>query len=291
MTRNEIKAIVKAAGGSTLTRESRAANLAATGHDLRHGLNIQIKSFSGLRQQHLSSLVSFWKEQGMSTRTIQNKLAHVRAALRCLGREKFADSALISNRTLGAYGASRGGSHTTPDKETIEQRISALPDGFKEAAQLQLTLGLRAQEAIQCNKSLGLWEKQLLEGRRVTVLHGTKGGKGRDLLLLTENAKQKALEAVRAAIEARDRHGGTLIHSSSLEGANRAYQRAMNKVGFKGSEASHSLRYHFAQAQYGRYLEAGFGRHEALSSLSLDLGHGDGRGRYCAQVYLKGCGA
>ena len=63
-----------------LTRESRSANLTATANDLRLGLNIQIKSFSGLRSQHLQSLVTLWKTDGQSTRTIQNKLAHVRAA-------------------------------------------------------------------------------------------------------------------------------------------------------------------------------------------------------------------
>lgn len=288
MTKNEIKAIVKAAGGSTLTREGRSANLAATADDLRLGLNIQLKSFKGLKTQHLASLVSFWKEQGKSTRTIQNKLAHVRAALRCVDREKFADSTQVSNASLGAAGASRGGTHSVPSKDTLETRISTLPEGFQAAARLQQTLGLRAQEAIQSNQSLRRWEKQLEHGQRVTVLHGTKGGRIRDVSLPSENARHKALEAVRAAITAMGRHGGQLVPSSSLEGANRSYQRAMNAVGFRGTEASHSLRYHFAQAQFWRYLEQGFERKEALSALSMDLGHGDGRGRYCAQVYLKG---
>ena len=290
MNRNEIHAIVKEAGGSTLTKESRSANLSATADDLRLELNIQIKSFTGLKTQHLANLVSFWKEQGKSIRTIQNKLAHVRAALRAVGREKFADSAQVSNASLGAAGASRGGTHTVASKEAIEERISKLQPGFKEAAQLQLTLGLRAQEAIQSNQSLRLWQQQLEQGRRVTVLHGTKGGRARDLSITAEKAQQAALEAVRAAIAAMDRQGGQLVPSSSLEGANRAYQRAMNGVDFKGSEASHSLRYLFARSQFERYLEAGFDRKEALSALSMDLGHGDGRGRYCEQVYLRGDG-
>lgn len=290
MNRNEIHQAVKVAGGSTLTKGGRSANLTATANDLRLGLNIQIKSFKGLKTQHLASLVSFWKEQGKSTRTIQNRLAHVRAALRSVGREKFADSAQVSNASLGAAGASRGGTHTVASKEVIEARISKLQPGFKEAAQLQLKLGLRAQEAVQSNPSLRLWEKQLKQGRRVTVLHGTKGGRGRDVSITSENQKQAALEAVRAAIAVMDGHGGQLVRSSSLEGANRAYQRAMNRVGFKGSEASHSLRYIFARGQFESYLDAGFDRKEALSALSMDLGHGDGRGRYCAQVYLTGHG-
>lgn len=288
MTRNEIKAIVKAAGGSTLTREARSANLTATANDLKLRLNIQIKSFAGLKTQHLTSLVTLWKEQGKSIRTIQNQLAHVRAALRAVEREKFADSKQVSNTALGASNASRGGTHSVPSPEVLEARLSALPTGFQEAARLQQTLGLRAQEAIQSNQSLRRWEKQLENGQRVTVLHGTKGGRARDTSLPSENARKAALEAVRAAIKATDRQEGKLIPSSSLEGANRAYQRAMNAVGFKGSEASHSLRYHFAQAQFERYIDLGFDRKEALSALSMDLGHGDGRGRYCAQVYLKG---
>lgn len=288
MNRNEIHQVVKVAGGSTLTKGGRSANLTATANDLRLALNIQIKSFKGLKTQHLARLVSFWKEQGKSIRTIQNRLAHVRSALRSVGREKFADSAQVSNASLGAAGASRGGTHTVASKEVIEARISKLQPGFKEAAQLQRTLGLRAQEAIQSNQSLRLWQRQLEKGRRVTVLHGTKGGRGRDISLVSEKAQKQALEAVRAAITAMDKHGGQLVPSRSLEGANRAYQRAMNGVEFTGSEASHSLRYLFARAQFESYLEAGFDRREALAALSMDLGHGDGRGRYCEQVYLKG---
>ena len=61
----------------------------------------------------------------------------------------------------------------------------------------------------------------------------------------------------------------------------------MNGVGFKGSEASHSLRYQFAREQFAKYLEALGDKKEALAALSMDLGHGDGRGRYCEQVYLR----
>ena len=287
MNRNEIKAVVKAAGGSTLTRESRSANLTATANDLRLGLNIQIKSFSGLRSQHLQSLVTLWKTDGQSTRTIQNKLAHVRAALRGVGREKFAADPRNSNAALGASGGSRSGTHTIPSEKTLEERISGLPEPFKAGARLQQALGLRAQEAVQSNQSLRSWEKQIQAGRPVKVLHGTKGGRPRDVSLLGQASKDRALAAVREAIRVADKQDGKLIPSTSLEGANRAYQRAMNGVGFKGSEASHSLRYQFAREQFAKYLEALGDKKEALAALSMDLGHGDGRGRYCEQVYLR----
>jgi hypothetical protein len=106
---------------------------------------------------------------------------------------------------------------------------------------------------------------------------------------LDQVSKEKALTAVREAISIMEKMDGKLIPSATLEGANRAYQRAMNGVGFKGSEASHALRYAFAREQFAKYMYAlGGDKKEALSALSMDLGHGDGRGRYCAQVYLNG---
>ena len=280
MNRNEIKAVVKAAGGSTLTRESRSANLTATANDLRLGLNIQIKSFSGLRTQHLKDLVTHWNSEGQSTRTIQNKLAHLRAALRGVGREKFAADPRNSNAALGASGGSRSGTHTIPSEKALEERISALPEPFQAGARLQQTLGLRAQEAVQSNQSLRVWEKQIQAGRPVMVLHGTKGGRPRSVSLLDQASKDRAIAAVREAIRVTEMQDGKLIPSSTLEGANRAYQRAMNAAGFKGSEASHALRYAFAREQFAKYLEDLGDKKEALSALSMDLGHGDGRGRY-----------
>lgn len=287
MHKREIEAIVKGAGGSTLTKKNRSTSLHAAANTLRQELNIQLKSFAGLKSQHIERLSAHWLDKGLSPKTVQNRMAHLRAALHHHKRERFASSERVSNGSLGLK-STRGGTHTVPALQTIQERIASLPPGHQEAAQLQLTLGLRANEAIQSNQSLKTWEKQLEQGRSVAIIHGTKNGKQRTLSINDKNARGTILEAVRAAIKAVDRQGGVLIVSSSLQGANRAYQRSMNKVGFKETEASHSLRYAFAQKQFASYLAQDFERKEALSALSLDLGHGDRRGRYCQQVYLKG---
>ena len=288
MNKREINQIVKAAGGSTLTKEARSAALLATAATFKNDLNLQLKSFAGLKSLHLEKLVSHWKQQSLSLRTMQNRMTHLRAALRFHGRATFAESPRNSNASLGLAGASRGGTHTVPHPETISERISAMPESAMATAKLQLALGLRAAEAVQSIKSLRTWEKQLKSGRPISVLHGTKGGRPREVQLHTKNAHQAAVEAVRTAIEVMDRQGGLLIQSASLEGAMRSYQRAMQAAGFSGSEASHALRYHWAQRQFETHLQRLGDRKEALAALSMDLGHGDGRGRYCAQVYLKG---
>lgn len=291
MNKREINQIVKMAGGSTLTKEARSAALLATSATFKNDLNLQLKSFAGLKSLHLEKLVGHWKQQDLSLRTMQNRMTHLRAALRFHSRAKFADSPRNSNAALGLAGASRGGTHTVPPTEIISARVLSLPESTMATANLQLALGLRAAEAVQSIKSLRTWEKQLKSGRPISVLHGTKGGRPREVQLHTKSAHQKAIEAVRAAIEVMDRQGGFLIQSTSLEGAMRSYQRAMQAVGFHGSEASHSLRYHWARGQFEAHLARLQDRKEALAALSMDLGHGDGRGRYCAQVYLKGYGA
>jgi nuclear transport factor 2 (NTF2) superfamily protein len=54
-----------------------------------------------------------------------------------------------------------------------------------------------------------------------------------------------------------------------------------------GKKAPHSMRYQFAQ-QSGEYYQAqGFSEREALALVSMDLGHGDGRGRYIRQIYYQ----
>ena len=158
--------------------------------------------------------------------------------------------------------------------------------GAWATASLQLELGLRAREAIQSVQSLSSWSKELAKTGMVTVVHGTKGGRVRVVDLREPTARARASEAVSRAIATAKQSKGRLIPSDTLQGAARAYQRAMAEVGFVGAEASHALRCQFAQEQYDRHLQATESSEEALSRLSLDLGHGDGRGRYCAQVYL-----
>lgn len=81
--------------------------------------------------------------------------------------------------------------------------------------------------------------------------------------------------------------GGRLIASTSLQGAARAYCRGLADAGLRGEHASHALRYAYARDLFGQYRTLGVEPREARSMLAVDLGHGDGRGRYVAQVYLR----
>lgn len=57
------------------------------------------------------------------------------------------------------------------------------------------------------------------------------------------------------------------------------------KAGLAVITPRNSLRYAWAQDAIRHYLAQGFSDKEALALTSMDLGHGDGRGRYVVQVY------
>lgn len=288
MNAREIAQINRTAGGSTLTRRGRESALMKIADDLRGRLNVQVKSFDQLKISHIEALAASWRGSGLSVRTCQNNMAHLRTALREVGREKFSADPRISNEALNIDKGSRAGTHRAPARDDAIRRIESMKDGHREAARLQLELGLRAREAIQSYKSLPSWGRELEKTGRITVTAGTKGGRARSVDLSNPEALTRAREAIRQALAASEGGRMPLIASSSLEGAARSYQREMSRVGFSGEKASHALRCAFAQDQYQRHLQQTGDRKEALRRLSLDLGHGDGRGVYCAQVYLKG---
>ena len=271
-----------------MTKIARASSLLQISKILKNDLNIQVKSFEFLKVKHVERLIQHLQARGQSPRTSQNTMAHIRCALREVGREKFASDPRISNKKLGISGASRDGKHRAISLEEIENRILKLDTGAAATTRLQMAVGLRAREAIQCAPSLKSWLIELEKHGCLTVVHGAKGGRTRIVRFITEESKQSALQAIKNAHQEAIKNNGVLIPSKSLQGAARAHLRQMKAAGFQGEESSHALRCTWAQAQYTRYMEMlGGDEKEALSRLSMDLGHGDGRGRYVKQVYLK----
>jgi site-specific recombinase XerD len=271
--------------GSTLTKVAREQTLTQL-RDFMKSEHMPHRLHE-MASKHLERYIAAQKEAGVGDRTLQNRMSHIRSELAAIGRGKLADSERLSTQALGIGNASRDGTHRALSSEQYAQALEKAREaspGFAAALQLQRELGLRQSEAIQSVSSLRSWERALERGDRVHVLHGTKGGRTRDTLA---NDRDRALEAVKSAIEASKANEGRLIVSSTLEGARRAYNRFCHEVGMKGEHASHALRCSYAQERFELYMQSNGGdRREALAATSLDLGHGDGRGTYVAQVYL-----
>ena len=156
--------------------------------------------------------------------------------------------------------------------------------GLACALQLARLLGLRSQEAVQCASSLNTWKKQLEQNQStLTIVFGTKG-RPRETRILNRNAVQQAVND--ALLIAKTRNG-KLIDKPDLKTAMNFWRTHTTRLGLIGNYSPHSLRYAWPQDALRYYLSQGFSRSEARAMTSMDLGHGDGRGRYVERVYTR----
>jgi hypothetical protein len=253
-------------------------------------LNIQIRDVKHIKTSHIQKYIQSRQAENIANRTLQNEMAAVRSIMSVAGRNKLADPQheLLSNSALGISGASRDGTKKPISDETLRDVISYVTkkdEGVALAVQLARYIGLRTEETVQSAKSLKTWRQSLLkEDERVRVVFGTKGGRPRETTVFD---REKVLGILNKAISYCDKHNGKLIDKPTLHTAIERYRNIVRDAGMTGINAPHSLRYAYAQDAVNFHVQNGMSRDEAEALVSMDLGHGDGRGRYIKQVYFK----
>ncbi|WP_048636101.1 integrase domain-containing protein [Brenneria goodwinii] len=281
----EMQTLARQAGGSHKTVHDRlkiaewlASNLLS--------LNIQIRTVQHLKAKHIECYIAERLEQGITLRTLHNEMAAVRVILRAAGRSKLADADRLSNRAIGLSGASRDGTRKAITPERYQAALAILQQkdtGLALTLQLARMMGLRSQEAVQCSQSLQTWATALERGdEQLTVVFGTKGGRPRQTRVLDREA---LIQTVNQALAVADTRNGRLIDKPDLKSAMNRWRSQTAQAGLKGQYSPHSLRYAWAQDAMHYYRRQGFSNREARSLVSMDLGHGDGRGRYVERVY------
>ncbi|CDG89905.1 integrase domain-containing protein [Xenorhabdus bovienii] len=251
---------------------------------------IKFRQMDSLKTKYIERYIAQRKADCISYRTLQNEMAVLRAILAQAGKHKLAapDNPRLSNRALGIADTSRKGAKTalapTAFSE-IFQQVEQKDRGVAAVMQLAYVLGLRTKEAVEAYKSLVTWKKTLENGHTsVRVVFGTKGGHPRQTAILDSAALHHAIDyAERAQVE----RSGRLIDKPTVHQAINRYRYVVRSAGLVGKQAPHSMRYHFAQQSGAHYKAQGFSEREALALVSMDLGHGDGRGRYIRQVYYQ----
>lgn len=250
----EMKALAKLCGSSHRTVNDRIHIVQCFDHHLRV-LNVQIQRVAQIKVRHIESYIHERLTQGIGKRTLQNEMASLRAVLQQAERKQVAEHERLTNRSLV----------------------------LAAALELARLMGLRSQEAVQSTQSLKTWKQAVERGdTRLTVVFGTKGGRPRETVILDSIAVKKALDNALAIAENRNNR---LIDKPALKSAMDYWHNQAAHMGLTGAYSPHSLRYAWAQDAIRHYLAQGFRRKEALAMVAMDLGHGDGRGRYVAQVY------
>ncbi|WP_426576261.1 integrase domain-containing protein [Xenorhabdus stockiae] len=277
------------AGGSFVTVADRA-RIARQFLDYLKDNGIKLRQMDSLKVKYIERYIAGRKANNLSYRTLQNEMSVLRAILAQAGKHKLADpdNARLSNRALGIADMSRKGTKmalTPAAFRDIFQQAEQKDRCVAAVMQLAYVLGLRTKEAVEAYKSLMTWKKALENGHTsVRVVFGTKGGRPRQTTILDRAALQHAIAYAEQELAGRS---GKLIDKATITQAIDRYRYIVRSAGLSGDKAPHSMRYHFAQ-QSGEYYKAqGFSEREALALVSMDLGHGDGRGRYIRQVYYQ----
>ena len=97
--------------------------------------------------------------------------------------------------------------------------------------------------------------------------------------------KEAVKQVVNQALDIARAQNGRLIDAPNLKQAMSYWRNQATTLGLTGKHSPHSLRYAWAQDAIRHYQAQGFSHKEALALTSMDLGHGDGRGRYVERVY------
>ena len=216
---------------STQATRSRILDLAA---NQLHELGFQHMRPTSLKPKHVNALIAHWREQGISTGTLKNRLSAIRWWARKVNRES------IMPRDNTAYGI---GKRTCVAKESRAQKLddkklSGISDQHvRLSIRLQAAFGLRREESIKFNPSYAM------QGDHIKLKSSwTKGGRARTVPITNEDQRQ-LLEEVKALAR-----GGALIppHLNYVQQLHR-YERQLRNAGMS---KLHGLRHAYAQRRY-----------------------------------------
>lgn len=281
----EMKVLAKKSGGSHKTVNDRIHIVQRFAQHLRT-LNIQIQRVDQIKVRHIESYIQARLAQEIGKRTLHNEMAALRSVLQQTGRKQVAEHERLTNKALGLAGASRAGTKqaiTSEHYQSVLLAARAKDPGLAAALELARLMGLRSQEAVQCSQSLKTWQQALKRGdRQLHIVFGTKGGRPRDTVVLDADAVKLAIDK---ALSVSEQRNGKLINAQDLKTAMSYWRKQAEWFGLTGIHSPHSLRYAWAQDAIQHYQAHGFSEKETLALVAMDLGHGDGRGRYVGRVY------
>jgi hypothetical protein len=278
--------------GGHMTRESRSGTFKTFARVMRE-LGFGIHAAQQIGGRHLVAFAQYRAAEGIKCRTCAKELSHLRAVLVRIGKQGLVDNPAYSNKVLGiARGSRLGAKQPLSDAAFLAFQARMVQLGracIGSILELQRAFGLREIEAIRAGQmeTLSRWQRELQDRGRICVIEGTKGGHQREVHPPDLN---RALAAVQGALTILDTTGQPYLLmradgavTAGLKQAVKVYTNLCSRAGIQ----NHGARYAFARERMQAYRNQGYSEREARAATSLDLGHGDGRGRYIASVYVR----
>lgn len=266
-------------------------------------VGLGVKSWENVTSKHLLAAVEKWKDDGLSTKTIHDKVSGVRQVAEAYGNDRLRTASTLIDPETGeralearVYVTNEQKSLSDEARLEIQERlrteyIDKFDTGPRLAAQMQLAreLGLRHEES----RKFDLYRD--VHGDRAFVNNGTKAGRDR-FVPMTDGARD-AIEVLKPFY---DKTFGNTMPCREATWESRAYS-AMHKVGM-GRELDtgatfHGIRHTYAQERFEQMTgfpcrvaggtpelaleRAGEGwqklEQEARDVLKAEMGHGPDR--------------
>lgn len=221
--------------GSYSTKAKRLSSLINMGAELAQA-GYRFRDPKSLKPKHVEALVSGWKDRGLSTGTIKNRMSHLRWWAEKVGKQN------VVHRNNSDYGIENRQYVTSISKgrELSDRQLDQVQcDHVKASLMLQREFGLRREEAIKFDS------KYAVRGDHIQ-LKGTwcKGGKERTIPIQT-NSQRSALRYVDRV----SANGCLIPRYKNYIRQLKTYERETSRAKLS---KMHGLRHEFAQQQYKR---------------------------------------
>jgi hypothetical protein len=218
-------------GFSTQATRSRILDLIAS---QLQALGYRRMRPTSLKPKHVDALLAKWREQGISTGTLKNRLS----ALRWWAKKVNKPSIIARDNSVHGIGKREHVAKESKALKLDEKQLSEISDPYMRLSiRLQAAFGLRREESIKFSPSYAL------QGDHIKLKPSwTKGGRARTVPI-RNNEQRKLLEEVKAFAK-----GGALIPPTLnyVEHLHR-YERQLRNAGMK---KLHGLRHAYAQRRY-----------------------------------------
>jgi DNA-binding MarR family transcriptional regulator len=279
--------------GSSKTREQQEYQAGKFVDSLIAAGYVNLQSAAQIKEKHVRAVIENLVKTH-NIRTCQNYARTARMILRGCGQPRTETIERLTSASLGIGGASRDGKKTAlPDTKFAEVRAQAQLHPNPQKAQALVAVldlmrygGLRIAEVRHIGKDVNRHLKTLEKDGHIYLRDGIKTGRPRYVRIHPEN-RENLRAALKSAAAIRAAQGGHIWAGKNGRAAAQTLYTALRGCGLEGTQSSHALRYAFCRDQFARYIAQGYIEKEALIECSRDLGHGDGRGQYVKQVYLK----
>tara|TARA_E500000305_G_scaffold108525_1_gene111116 strand:+ start:9911 stop:10771 length:861 start_codon:yes stop_codon:yes gene_type:complete len=228
--RQLVKRSKEGAFGTRAAREDVLLQAARALHDMGYR---KMKPQS-LKPKHIEALVARWQQQGLSSGTMKNRMAHLRWWASAINK------APVVARENAHYGIDNRRFVTGEDKgRTLDaDKLAQVRDPhIRMSLRLQAAFGLRREEAMKFSPSYADRGEYL-----ALKASWTKGGKARTIPIITQEQREILNQAHHLA-----GRGSLIPVNKNYVQQLRTYERATARAGL---DKNHGLRHSYAQKRY-----------------------------------------